>query len=80
MNPLCLTVRCNGSGCSGAYYGGGAWTGEDGGGGKVVNELAFKAVAQGLREQDLLSAVRIWQVGVRCLLPVACCLLPVACT
>ena len=34
-----------------------------GGGGEVVNEEAFRAVAQGLKDQDLLSAVKIWYVA-----------------
>eukprot|EP01047_Picozoa_sp_COSAG01_P052473 COSAG01_NODE_5522_length_4206_cov_6.215973_3_plen_133_part_00 len=46
----------------GAYYSGGAWVNESGGGGKVVNEAAFKAIADGLRDKDLLDAVKIWQL------------------
>ena len=46
---------------NGAYYSGGAWN-ESGGGGAVVNEAAFKAVADGLKKKDLLSAVKIWQL------------------
>ena len=48
---------------NGAYYSGGAWmppAGGAGGGGEVVNEEAFRAVAQGLKDQNLLSAVKIW--------------------
>ena len=50
---------------NGAYYSGGAWMppkGGAGGGGTVVNEEAFRAVAKGLQAQDLLTAVRIWQL------------------
>ena len=46
---------------NGAYYSGGNW-GEAGGGGKAVNESAFRAVAAGLKEQSLDAAVRIWQL------------------
>lgn len=46
---------------NGAYYSGGAW-GEAGGGGDPVNETAFRAVAAGLKEQELFGAVHIWQL------------------
>ena len=45
---------------NGAYYSGGAWANESGGGGKVVNEAAFRAVAEGLKAQDL--PIKIWQL------------------
>lgn len=49
---------------NGAYYSGGAWAPPKGGvgGGTVVNEKALKAVAAGLKKQDLLAAVKIWQL------------------
>eukprot|EP01052_Picozoa_sp_SAG31_P027808 SAG31_NODE_2634_length_5342_cov_2.253099_4_plen_525_part_00 len=50
---------------NGAYYSGGAWAkpkGGAGGGGEVVNEAAFRAVARGLEEKGLLDAVRVWQL------------------
>lgn len=46
---------------NGAYLSGGAW-GEAGGGGAVVNEAAFRAVAAGLERAGLLTAVRTWQL------------------
>jgi hypothetical protein len=47
--------------CSGAYYYGDAWD-VAGGGGPVANESSMLAVAAGLKEQDILKAVRIWQL------------------
>jgi hypothetical protein len=52
------------------YYSGGAWAPPKGGigGGTVVNEAAFKAVAAGLKQQDLLGAVKVWQLDDWCVL------------
>ena len=44
---------------NGAYYSGAAW--QQYGGGSVVNETAFRAVAAGLREQQL-PAPKVWQL------------------
>lgn len=46
---------------NGAYYYGDAW-GVAGGGGNVANQSSMLAVAAGLKEQDTLRAVRIWQL------------------
>eukprot|EP01043_Picozoa_sp_COSAG02_P024565 COSAG02_NODE_1346_length_13140_cov_106.669964_10_plen_82_part_00 len=51
-----------------SYYSGGAWAPPKGGigGGTVVNEAAFKAVAAGLKQQDLLGAIKVWQLDDWC--------------
>mmetsp|Transcript_70058 Transcript_70058/g.180567 ORF Transcript_70058/g.180567 Transcript_70058/m.180567 type:complete len:808 (-) Transcript_70058:158-2581(-) len=46
---------------NGAFYYGDAWH-EAGGGGKTCNEESMVSVARGLEEQDLLRAVRTWQM------------------
>lgn len=46
---------------NGAYYYGDQWN-QAGGGGDVCNETAMVAVADGLKQQDLLDAVHIWQL------------------
>mmetsp|Transcript_86928 Transcript_86928/g.246464 ORF Transcript_86928/g.246464 Transcript_86928/m.246464 type:complete len:826 (+) Transcript_86928:58-2535(+) len=46
---------------NGAYYYGDAW-GDSGGGGGTCNETSMLEVAEGLRKQDLLRAVRTWQL------------------
>lgn len=49
---------------NGAYMSGGAWERPEGGngGGTVVNEAGFKAVARGLESQGLLDGVKSWQL------------------
>lgn len=46
---------------NGAYYYGDQWK-EAGGGGSECNETSMTRVAQALQRQDLLKAVRIWQL------------------
>ena len=49
---------------NGGYMSGSAWSPPEGGngGGTVVKEANFKAVAKGLKEQGLMGAVKSWQL------------------